>query len=541
MKFKSLSATLIILGINSSITNSVYAESKTAPPNTECHDFNDKKIENNFSSLSSENEILHLNKDFIFSDVTYFYEKVSNKISLNHGKILSFKKEKNSNIPLKIELNNVKLHDKEKSRITNIKKIIATNLEEKNGILIPKNIEFIEFSSNYELLKTKVSHDNLIFKDLYLIEKNLYPVHIESNNSKTYSTKLSNEFVININKISYKNIKKINNTLIPSHYELKQLKISDYNKIIEKIKNKNDKELNSLIPTFKYFVEDFELSSYGEYDEKKDIFNSNIDLSNNKSSFIKAKIEATNFSNHEENLLKIAASMNDFVNKTEEELHDNETEHLAELENQLYDVLKLFPIKDLKIQFNDIPFPINKIFNNIYITKLFGNKKNDVFLNFKLDLNLKDKNEKGYNYFNYSSNIKNVFNFSCNSNVIYENSFKEMKLVDSNCSLFGKNVFNQIFNFIAKESKKSVKSVKKEFISNIQKTENKILTPYNKYEIKKFILKPEGFIVYMNPSEPLKIYDMNTNKSLEYFASSNFKFIANPNPENSKSSIAMQE
>ena len=57
---------------------------------------------------------------------------------------------------------------------------------------------------------------------------------------------MNNEFVININKISYKNIKKINNTLIPSHYELKKLKISDYNKIIEKIKNKNDKKLNSL-------------------------------------------------------------------------------------------------------------------------------------------------------------------------------------------------------------------------------------------------------------------------------------------------------
>ena len=56
MKFKSLSTTLIILGINSSITNSVYAESKTAPPNLECHECNDKKIEHNFSSFSSENE-----------------------------------------------------------------------------------------------------------------------------------------------------------------------------------------------------------------------------------------------------------------------------------------------------------------------------------------------------------------------------------------------------------------------------------------------------------------------------------------------------
>ncbi|KAB8038787.1 hypothetical protein GCL60_07950 [Silvanigrella paludirubra] len=121
------------------------------------------------------------------------------------------------------------------------------------------------------------------------------------------------------------------------------------------------------------------MSSYGEYNEKKDIFNSSIDLSNNKISFINAKIEATNFYNHEENLLKIAARMNDFVNKTEEELHDNETEHLAELEKQLYNVLKLFPIKELKIQFNDIHFPINKIFNNIYITKLFGNKKMTFF------------------------------------------------------------------------------------------------------------------------------------------------------------------
>ncbi len=354
MKFKSLSTTLIILGINSSITNSVNAETNTPPPNTECQDCTDKKIESNFNSLSSENEILHLNKEFLFSDLTYFYDKDVSKIKLNHGKILSFKREKNAPIPNKIELNNVKLHDIENSRVTNIKKIIATNFEEKNGILIPKNIEFIEFSSNYEKVKTKIFHDSLSLKDLYLDGKNLYPVHIESNHSKFYSSNRDNEFIININKTSYKNIKKINNTLIPSYYELKQLKISDYKKIIEKIQNKKNKELNLLIPTFKYFVEDFELNSYGEYDENKDIFNTNIDLSNNKNSFIKAKIQAINFSNHEENFLKITARMNDTLNKTEEELHDNEVEHLTELKNHLYEVLKLFPLKELKIQFNDI-------------------------------------------------------------------------------------------------------------------------------------------------------------------------------------------
>ena len=62
MKFKSLSTTLIILGINSSITNSVYAESKTAPPNTECHDCNDKKIENKVNI-----EIFEINNGLFFS------------------------------------------------------------------------------------------------------------------------------------------------------------------------------------------------------------------------------------------------------------------------------------------------------------------------------------------------------------------------------------------------------------------------------------------------------------------------------------------
>jgi hypothetical protein len=45
----------------------------------------------------------------------------------------------------------------------------------------------------------------------------------------------------------------------------------------------------------------------------------------------------------------------------------------------------------------------------------------------------------------------------------------------------------------------------------------------------------------MNPSEPLNFNGINTNNFIEYFASSNFKFVSNPVQESSKNSISMNE